>query len=233
LACQPYGGSSTHIKDYGLGQGPNVVIGLSEQYGLLPGTRLYVDNLFTSLDLLDNMGDRRYGVTGTLRQNRIIGIPLENKKLAAKEMKRGDAKAVYTQDSTVVVWKDNQVGNENVSLLVRGVPIIITQRGQMFVDDNNDLFVLSACLHGQQLRLHGAHGRVPEVQCQGPLLHALPPAVHERAVQQVHGGSGSRGQYREELCHHHPCQEMVLVPVHVVSQHLHGAGLEIVQVCKN
>jgi hypothetical protein len=72
-----------------------VVIGLSEQYGLLPGTRLYVDNLFTSLDLLDNMGDRRYGVTGTLRQNRIIGIPLENKKLAAKEMKRGDAKAVY------------------------------------------------------------------------------------------------------------------------------------------
>jgi hypothetical protein len=87
-----------------------VVVGLSEQYGLLPGTKLYVDNLFTSMDLLDNMGDRRYGVTGTLRQNRIIGIPLDNKKQATKRMKRGEAKAVYTQDSTVVAWKDNQVG---------------------------------------------------------------------------------------------------------------------------
>jgi len=40
LACQPYAGSTTHITDYGLGQGPNVVLGLSEQYGLLPGTKV-------------------------------------------------------------------------------------------------------------------------------------------------------------------------------------------------
>ena len=41
LACQPYGGSSTHIKDYGLGQGPNVVLGLVEQYGLQPGCKVH------------------------------------------------------------------------------------------------------------------------------------------------------------------------------------------------
>jgi hypothetical protein len=108
LACQPYGGAATHIKDYGLGQGPNVVLGLCEQFGLLPGSKVYVDNLFTSLDLLDNMGDRGYGVTGTLRVNRIHGIPLTGKKEAAKEYKRGEARAVYTKDATVVVWKDNQ-----------------------------------------------------------------------------------------------------------------------------
>jgi hypothetical protein len=41
LACQPYAGASTFIKDYGQGQGPNVVLGLSEQYGLLPGSKVW------------------------------------------------------------------------------------------------------------------------------------------------------------------------------------------------
>ncbi len=45
------------IEEYGIGQGPNVVMSL--------------------------------GVTGTLRQKRIIGFPLPNKKQANKEMKRG------------------------------------------------------------------------------------------------------------------------------------------------
>jgi DNA excision repair protein ERCC-6 len=108
LAVQPYAGASTNIQDFGLGQGPNVVMGLVQQYGLLPGSKVYVDNLFTSLDLLDNMGDRQYGVTGTLRQNRIIGIPLPNKKQANKQLKRGEMQAVYTQDAVVAVWKDNQ-----------------------------------------------------------------------------------------------------------------------------
>ena len=40
LACQPYGGASTKIADYGLGQGPNVVIGLCEQFGLQRGTKV-------------------------------------------------------------------------------------------------------------------------------------------------------------------------------------------------
>ena len=54
------------ITDYGLGQGPNVVLGLAEQYGHLPGSKAYCDNLFTSVDLLDIMGDRELGVTGTM-----------------------------------------------------------------------------------------------------------------------------------------------------------------------
>jgi len=108
LWVQPYAGSATHIEDLGLGQGPNVVLGLVQQCGLPPGTKVYIDNLFTSLDLISHMGDKGYGVTGTLRQNRIIGIPLPNKKQANKELKRGEAKAVYTEDKVVVVWKDNQ-----------------------------------------------------------------------------------------------------------------------------
>ena len=67
-----------------------------------------MDNLFTSMDLLDHMGDRKLGITGTLRQNRILGIPLPNKKEAEKNFTRGQCLAVYTQDNTVVLWKDNR-----------------------------------------------------------------------------------------------------------------------------
>jgi len=108
LACQPYGGASTQIKDYGQGQGPNVVLGLSAQYGLLPGTKIYCDNLFTSVDLLEHLGDRQLGVTGTLRQNRLHGIPLPTKKEVVKNFQRGELQAVYHQDMMVMVWKDNQ-----------------------------------------------------------------------------------------------------------------------------
>ena len=69
---------------------------------------MYVDNLFTSMDLLDNMGDRQLGITGTVRQNRLNGVPLPSKKEASKTFKRGDHQAVYTQDSTIVLWQYNQ-----------------------------------------------------------------------------------------------------------------------------
>lgn len=42
LACQPYAGNSTQIADYGLGQGPNMVMGLTEQFGLVPGSRVSI-----------------------------------------------------------------------------------------------------------------------------------------------------------------------------------------------
>ena len=67
---------------------------------------MFVDNLFTSLDLLEHMGDKGLGVTGTMRVNRLHGIPLPTKKEAQK-MARGEYKAVYTQDMCVLVWKDS------------------------------------------------------------------------------------------------------------------------------
>lgn len=108
LACQPYAGASTHIPDYGLGQGPNVVLGLAEQFELSPGTKVYVDNLFTSLDLLDHMGSRQLGITGTLRQNRLNSVPLPTKKEAVNKMQRGELQTAYSGNVAVLVWKDNQ-----------------------------------------------------------------------------------------------------------------------------
>ena len=90
LSCQPYAGAKTHIPDQGLDQGPNVVLGLAEQHGLLPGTKLSAENLFNNFDLCDHMSERELGLVGTLRQNRVVGVPLPNKKEAAKNMARGD-----------------------------------------------------------------------------------------------------------------------------------------------
>lgn len=108
LACQPYAGAKTLIPDVGLGQGPNVVYGLSEQYGLQPGTKLTCDNLFTSFDLLEHMAEKGVGVTGTMRQNRMFKVPLQDKKTAAKNMARGDMETVYQSNICVTAWKDSQ-----------------------------------------------------------------------------------------------------------------------------
>lgn len=70
--------------------------------------QVYCDNLFTTLDLLDHMGERAWGVTGTLRANRLNGVPLPTKKEAEKTMKRGEVKAVFSSDLMVATWKDNQ-----------------------------------------------------------------------------------------------------------------------------
>ena len=66
LACQPYAGAKTNLPDVGLGQGPNVVYGLAVQYDLGPGSKISCDNLFTSFDLLDHMGEKEWGVLGKL-----------------------------------------------------------------------------------------------------------------------------------------------------------------------
>lgn len=108
LACQPYGGGKTLIPDKGLGQGPNVVLGLAQQYGLLPGSKLSADNLFINFDLLDHMAENGWGVVGTVRQNRLVGVPLKNKKDATKEMSRGEMDTAWSDNVCVTVWRDSK-----------------------------------------------------------------------------------------------------------------------------
>ena len=76
LHFEPYCGSDTKIPDIGLGQGPNVVMGLVHKAGVQPGSSLYFDNLFTSFPLLENLSALKIGGTGTLRKNRLHHVPL-------------------------------------------------------------------------------------------------------------------------------------------------------------
>ena len=74
--AQPYAGSDTHLPESGLGHGPVVVLGLLEQVIVQAGLIVCFDNLFTSLDLGDELNNRRIAFVGTIRENRCGGIPL-------------------------------------------------------------------------------------------------------------------------------------------------------------
>lgn len=52
------------------------------------GTRVFFDNRFTTINLLDELRKRKIGGTGTLRENMAHGIPLTNKREVQK-WKRG------------------------------------------------------------------------------------------------------------------------------------------------
>ena len=105
---EPYCGKFTDLPDYGMGQGPNVVAGLVEKGEVCGGTKLYFDNLFSSMPLLDWLSSRGIGGTGTMRMNRVAAIPLPEKKEVERQFQRGESKSVYTGDAVVCVWKDNK-----------------------------------------------------------------------------------------------------------------------------
>ena len=64
---EPYCGVHAHLPETGLGKGPSVALGLAEQVEVPPGCNFVHDNLFTSLNLLDEMTKQSYGYLVTLR----------------------------------------------------------------------------------------------------------------------------------------------------------------------
>lgn len=106
---EPYCGRDTHIEDFGLGQGPNVVLALVDFARLGPGTEIFFDNLFTSFPLLDRLSEMQIGGTGTVRQNRLHRVPVISKKqLENKNVDRGTSEVLYNGDQTLVAWKDSK-----------------------------------------------------------------------------------------------------------------------------
>ena len=64
------------VEGRNMGQGPNDVVDLVDKAGLVRGTEVYVDYLFTSLKLLSEMSARGIGCTGTMQQNHLNKVPL-------------------------------------------------------------------------------------------------------------------------------------------------------------
>ena len=85
--AEPYCGSDTKLKDTGLGQGADVMLGLIEKCNLSSGCTLTFDNLFTSLPLLDELWKRGIGGLETLRQNRLENTPVPTKQLIKKTIR--------------------------------------------------------------------------------------------------------------------------------------------------
>lgn len=96
LYVEPYCGISTDVKDHGLGKSSNVVAHLTDRLGLAEGADVFADNYFLSPALLIWATERKIGLTGTLRRNRLGDIP---------KVEIGKVPGVYKS----VVDKKNQV----------------------------------------------------------------------------------------------------------------------------
>lgn len=73
--------------------------------------QIYIDNLFTGLKLLTYLRQRGYGVTGTMRVNRIPSdCPLTDKK-TFKKFNRGHMESIISKDNGAILvrWNDNAV----------------------------------------------------------------------------------------------------------------------------
>lgn len=85
IQSQLYQGAQKEYEYPALGLGGSVVVSLAS---LLPKDlhyRLYFDNFFTSLPLLEHLSTMNCSGTGTLRANRTEGAPLKDSKLLEKE----------------------------------------------------------------------------------------------------------------------------------------------------
>lgn len=73
--------------------------------------QLFTDNLFTSFNLMTDMRKRGYGVTGTMRINRIPkDIPLPGKQIMEKKGRGAFVSKISKEDGVIVVrWTDNAV----------------------------------------------------------------------------------------------------------------------------
>ena len=107
--AEPYCGSDTKLKDTGLGQCADAVLGLIEKSNLSSGCTLTFDNLFPSLPLLDELSKRGIGGLGTLRQNRLENTPVPTKQLMKKTIRGSYQGATDNHGNTVVVWHDTAV----------------------------------------------------------------------------------------------------------------------------
>lgn len=106
---EPYCGRDTSIEDRELGQGPNVVLDLIRKASLEAGCEVFMDNLFMTVPLLQELSSLGIAGTGTMRQNRLNKVPLPKKKeMEKKTVARGTSMAVYQEDRAVVVWRDNK-----------------------------------------------------------------------------------------------------------------------------
>ncbi|GBM23837.1 PiggyBac transposable element-derived protein 3, partial [Araneus ventricosus] len=104
--AESYSGSTTKLPQTGLGQGPDVVLGLMNKVHAREGNHVVMDNLFTSIPLLNELSKKGFAGTGTIRENRLENAPLPPKK-SMKKTSKGTFEYACSEDLVIVKWNDN------------------------------------------------------------------------------------------------------------------------------
>ena len=89
IHLEPYAGKHTLLPDFGLGQGPNVVLGLVEKANKVvrAGCHIVSDNHFTSIPLREKLSEMGIGLTGTMNANCVKSTPILDPKILQKSLK--------------------------------------------------------------------------------------------------------------------------------------------------
>ncbi|GBM30583.1 hypothetical protein AVEN_27617-1 [Araneus ventricosus] len=81
--AEPYSGSTTKLPQTSLGQGSDVVLGLMNKVYARESNgqpRVVMDNLFTSIPLLNELSKKGISGTGTVRENRLKTLHFHQRK---------------------------------------------------------------------------------------------------------------------------------------------------------
>lgn len=113
LQFEIYQGRKTNQEKKTMGLGESVVTHfadlLQENY---PGLKFsfYFDNFFTSAKLICNLGEKGFGATGTVRENRMDKCPVKSHVLM-KKLERGAIDVAVGNNNKIVGvrWKDNSI----------------------------------------------------------------------------------------------------------------------------
>lgn len=112
---EPYQGAATNIStDYAKeGVGAGAVLEYARTLRKKWSTQnihLFFDNFFTSMSLLEILTAKGFYATGTVRENRLPGNPLEDKKIFKKKARGSyDFKKIADQNIIAVKWNDNSL----------------------------------------------------------------------------------------------------------------------------
>ncbi|KAL3219342.1 hypothetical protein MRX96_030487 [Rhipicephalus microplus] len=105
-------GTGTSAEHKHLGLGGSIVMRLVEGLPKQENFKLYFDNYFTSIPLLQELKEMGIWAIGTIRSNRLQGCPLKTDKVLKKEGRGSmDARVTRGGDVTVVRWQDNGIVN--------------------------------------------------------------------------------------------------------------------------
>lgn len=112
---EPYQGQSTEIpNEYKkAGLGASVILQYADVLRKIDGQasfHLFFDNFFTSIPLIDELGERGLKATGTIRENRLSKCPLpSNKELQKTDRGTYRFQSARSEQIVVCKWHDNSV----------------------------------------------------------------------------------------------------------------------------
>lgn len=112
---EPYQGQSGEdLSQYRkLGLGASVILQYSDVLRKIDAQahfHLFFDNFFTSIPLIDELGQRNFKATGTIRENRVSRCPLpSNKEMKKSERGSYQYKSSRAEEIVVCKWHDNSV----------------------------------------------------------------------------------------------------------------------------